>query len=634
MKRQFWCAQLTSVALALMIAAPAGAQAPTSTAFQVQQLEPLPAPGLNVLNIGTSKVLSHLAPSVGLTLHYADDPLVLRQLSDDDEIVSKLVDHQLGADLSLALGLFDVASLGVVVPMTVSQSGADLTLTGRPNATVSSFTLGDVRVLPKVQLLKPDNDGGLGLHISVPLWLPTGDADNFASDDAFRLRPTLGIDYHSGGGFVVAANVGYTIRPEQPIHDYVSDDQINWGVALETPELADGLTLLGTIFGAVQTSDNRDPATLQGLATTNDPSDSSGNPIEFNAGARYRFSSDVMAMIGGGAGVNRQVGAPLWRAFLTVGYTPTNADGDEDGIMDSDDDCPDQPEDKDGLEDGNGCPDLDNDNDGIPDVDDGAADGSGFGACRDQGEDADGFEDTDGCPDPDNDNDGVADADDACPVDAEDIDGFEDSNGCPDTDNDKDGIEDAVDGADGACRDQAEDKDGFEDSDGCPDPDNDKDGINDDKDKCPLQPEVKNGVDDDDGCPDTSSDNVKIEGTKIRILKKVFFNRGKDTIKKKSYAILNEVAQVLTETPFITKIRVDGHTDSDGKDDKNLDLSKRRAASVLAYLTKKGIDPARLTSEGFGESAPIGDNRSPDGRALNRRVEFNILEVNGKPVAP
>jgi hypothetical protein len=132
---------------------------------------------------------------------------------------------------------------------------------------------------------------------------------------------------------------------------------------------------------------------------------------------------------------------------------------------------------------------ADLDQDGILDRDD---------KCPAEAEDKDGFDDKDGCPDPDNDGDGVPDTADRCPLRAEDKDGFEDDDGCPDDDDDQDGIADALD----RCPKEPEDKDGFEDNDGCPDPDNDGDGIKDQDDLCPLSPETKNGFEDGDGCPD------------------------------------------------------------------------------------------------------------------------------------
>ncbi len=98
-------------------------------------------------------------------------------------------------------------------------------------------------------------------------------------------------------------------------------------------------------------------------------------------------------------------------------------DSDGDGIPDDQDKCPNEPEDKDGFQDDDGCPDRDNDGDGIPDADD---------KCPNEPEDKDGFEDDDGCPDQDNDGDGFPDAVDKCPNDPETVNGFEDDDGCPD----------------------------------------------------------------------------------------------------------------------------------------------------------------------------------------------------------
>jgi outer membrane protein OmpA-like peptidoglycan-associated protein len=101
----------------------------------------------------------------------------------------------------------------------------------------------------------------------------------------------------------------------------------------------------------------------------------------------------------------------------------SKGDADHDGIPDDVDKCPNQPEDKDGFEDADGCPDPDNDGDGIADTID---------KCPNEPEDKDGFEDTDGCPDPDNDKDGILDAADKCPNEPETRNGFEDEDGCPD----------------------------------------------------------------------------------------------------------------------------------------------------------------------------------------------------------
>ncbi len=329
--------------------------------------------------------------------------------------------------------------------------------------------------------------------------------------------------------------------------------------------------------------------------------------------------------------VNRDGDTPLdWAApHVTLGFVyghvphrpprrlSPDEDEDLDGVLNKDDKCPREAEDKDGFEDEDGCPEADNDGDGLLD---------GADKCPDQHEDIDGFQDEDGCPDLDDDQDGVPDKDDQCRREAEDKDGFEDADGCPDTDNDKDGILDKDD----KCPDEAEDKDGFKDEDGCPEPDNDDDGILDKDDKCPTEPETINGVEDQDGCPDTGG-LVEVDCEKVNIKDTVFFDTGKATIQKKSFGLLDAVAQVLNSQQRIRKVRVEGHTDDVGDDAKNEKLSQERADAVMKYLIDKGVSPERLLAKGWGEKKPAQPIEGVKGaqlkavRAVNRRVEFLIM---------
>jgi len=100
------------------------------------------------------------------------------------------------------------------------------------------------------------------------------------------------------------------------------------------------------------------------------------------------------------------------------------------------------------------------------------------------------------------------------------------------------------------------------------------------------------------------------------------FDVNKDVVKPESYGTLKEIAKVLTENPGV-RVKIIGHTDGDGADAANLDLSKRRGASVKNELVKSfGIDASRLESDGMGKSQPVAPNDSPVNKALNRRVEF------------
>ena len=102
----------------------------------------------------------------------------------------------------------------------------------------------------------------------------------------------------------------------------------------------------------------------------------------------------------------------------------------------------------------------------------------------------------------------------------------------------------------------------------------------------------------------------------------IYFDVNKDVVKPESYGTLKEIAKILNEVPDV-KVKIVGHTDSDGADAANLDLSKRRAASVKAELAKTfGVNGDRLDTDGMGESQPVAPNDNPVNKALNRRVEF------------
>jgi OmpA-OmpF porin, OOP family len=212
----------------------------------------------------------------------------------------------------------------------------------------------------------------------------------------------------------------------------------------------------------------------------------------------------------------------------------------------------------------------------------------------------------------DRDGDGIPDARDECVDRPEDKDGYQDTDGCPENDNDSDGLADKVD----QCPDQAEDADGNADDDGCPDCDDDADGVlecPEPNDKCPGQK----------GQPPDGCGRVVVTDTKIEIKETIFFETGRATIKSVSFSLLDEVARALQANPSI-RVRIEGHTDSQGKDRYNLKLSRARAKAVRKYLIGRGVASRRMVSQGYGETRPISDNRTAEGRAENRRVEFVI----------
>ncbi len=304
-----------------------------------------------------------------------------------------------------------------------------------------------------------------------------------------------------------------------------------------------------------------------------------------------------------------------WEAMagFYVRLGTTAGDSDKDGIDDDHDKCPNDPEDRDGFQDEDGCPDPDNDADGIPDDKD---------KCPNEPETKNGYLDEDGCPDAgDDDKDGIPNDKDKCPNEPETVNGFQDEDGCPDVlDKDNDGIPDDKD----KCPDQPETKNGYQDEDGCPDqlPDQDKDGIPDKDDKCPSEPETKNGFEDSDGCPDQLPS--KLAKSFSGAIKGIVFDTGKASIKKPSFKVLDNAVTLMKEYPEV-KVEVSGHTDNSGDAAANKKLSQERADAVKAYLVEKGIDAARIVAVGYGDEKPIADNAKKAGQAKNRRIEFKLL---------
>ncbi|WP_240360320.1 adventurous gliding motility protein AgmC [Pyxidicoccus caerfyrddinensis] len=545
--------------------------APTaSQAIDVQQYKPGPGAG-DILGVHSARVQRHLGWNVGLSLNYADKPLNFLD-PRQDRFITALVRSQVGLDLMGAVGLFDRLEVGLVLPVTLQDSEPAPQVDPSFSQGVGSGGIGDLRVVPKARLVDGES---FGLALVVPVVLPTGGGSDFLGGSGVAVQPRLVAEY--GQRLRLAANLGVDIRKQQQLRNLNTGNALAFGVGAELPFTLGELPLAAeaTVVGALGFEEQ----------------DTEERPLELLAALKYRSLGGLSAHLGAGPGLTRGYGTPGFRVLAGLSYspppskepkpvvTPAPVDTDGDGLMDPQDRCPVEAEDKDGFEDADGCPDLDNDDDGVVDGVDPCVNEAGT---------------QNGCPAPE-----------------------------PEVDSDGDGLMDPND----ACPAQAEDKDGFEDADGCPDPDNDKDGIADTADKCPLEPEVINGVDDEDGCADKGKVKVLVDGERILILEKVYFATGKDVILARSFPLLKQVAAVLRANPQVELLRIEGHTDDQGNDAKNLDLSKRRANNVRKFLVNEGILPVRLESAGYGETKPVDTNKTAEGRENNRRVEFTILRV-------
>lgn len=283
------------------------------------------------------------------------------------------------------------------------------------------------------------------------------------------------------------------------------------------------------------------------------------------------YSSEIDGLLGDGDGGDTHM-------QHTAGFSFAFGDGDSDrdGVKDSLDECPDVA----GLESLNGCP--DDDGDGIKNSADDCPMTAGLAALN-------------GCPDAD--NDGIKDSDDACP----NVAGVAALKGCPDADGD--GVTDAND----ACPNAA----GTAALNGCPDADGDS--VADKDDKCPgvAGPASNNG------CPEYPLSMLADYN--------INFDLEKYNIDSQDVQRLSTVIKVLLANSD-ANISIQGHADNTGEESFNNPLSNNRASSIKEYLVNVGIDADRLSTKAFGESMPKASNSSEEGRAINRRVEFIVVQ--------
>jgi outer membrane protein OmpA-like peptidoglycan-associated protein len=536
----------------------------------VEHLEPRP---LGFPGLGRSTNLRWREWAAGAFVHYANSPLVL---FEGRLQVGEVVRHRLTLDLIGAVGLTDWLEVQAALPIVVFQSGDD----GLPTGDLPVAGLKDLRLAAKVSLLDQAAGDPIGLAIRPDLHLPTGDRDGFLGTGSVRFVPTVLVDRSFAWlwGVHFAASLGLNLRPDADVGNAQIEDELvaRFGAGLGLPgwERLRPLVFLELVTATRLESPFAEPEQT---------------PLVGRMGLRMEWDRPSNRTWHGTAGLSggstRGYGSPDVQLFAGWVFEQRLGDRDGDGIVDRDDACPDTPEDRDGFEDDDGCPEVDFDRDGVPDDVD---------PCPTDPEDMDGFEDEDGCPESDNDRDGIPDPDDLCPVEPEDFDGFDDGDGCPEEDTDRDGVPDHLDA-------------------------------------CPDEQEVINGVEDDDGCPDEGQPQVEVTTEKMTIDSKVQFDFDSARIREESFGLLTQVAQTIKANPELRRIRIEGHTDDRGSAAYNLQLSKRRARSVLEFLVSRGVSEDRLESEGYGEELPLVLGTGEAVWAKNRRVEFTILRSEGGP---
>jgi outer membrane protein OmpA-like peptidoglycan-associated protein len=616
------------VAAALALAAgalPARADAQGQQAISLARFNPAPA-GDYFFGVPAPFAGEHLVPHGMLLIDYAHNPLVLvEETPDGDETEGSIVEHMMFLHVNASVGFLERISLNLDVPSAFVQLGEDPGGGGTQYASPDSPQFGDLRLGARVRIWGEQVDP-IQLGVGGYVWFPTGPSDDqsFVSDGYVR-----GMPHALAGGqlgrFIWSFATGPEIRAS---HEFGSTPQGSmwlWG--------AGAGVLLGSESEWQVGGEVNILANLTGVEARNTNS-------EGMIGGKYRFADFMQAGLGLGTGFSPGIGTPDFRLVGTIAYSPPfegSRDRDGDGIADRDDACPDLPGPPHQDPRRNGCPDRDGD--GVVDA---------LDACPEVPGPPNPDPAKNGCP-ADRDGDGIPDHEDACPDLPGQPNGDRTKHGCPPGhgDRDGDGIQDGVD----ACPDIPGPPDPEPTKNGCP-PDQDGDGVLDPEDACPTVPGVRTGdpatngcpadrdgdgvLDAEDACPDVKgirSDDpakngcplVQVTETEVVINEKVQFDLNKATIKSESDPLLDAVAAVLKDHPELTRIEVQGHTDSTGSKWYNTRLSQGRADSVKAALVKRGVDRGRLQTRGFGPTVPIADNKTEDGRSKNRRVQFKIL---------
>lgn len=545
-----------------------------------------------------------LRPSARLLLSYANNPLVF-ETSDGE--VTEVVSDLTQADLLLGVGRGRV-HLGLGIPVVLNSEGTEVTGSG----------FGDLTAALRVGLLDPTADA-VGLALQGRLLLATSSMGAGLASAGTGYELGAVVDYRMDRTTLLA-NLGTRGQPEAILDNVVLDDQLY--ARLGITQALDEAATYGV--GAEAGAHANYSASFSNTAAV---------PVELLGTGWIRFG-DFVLRGGAGGGLTRGIGAPAYRMLLGIGYEPAlDGDRDRDGIKDSVDRCPDQAEDVDGYKDTDGCPDAATpvsirfvDEDGNP--------VSGVRLAVDQGE---GFKELDV-----NKTHAIHPGTHGLQATVDDFVPLTTTLEVPEASSHEvtkvlvrptGTIEVRVVGADGRLVDARWSLDGG---------DRGRTGATSPRVKVPpgehtvrvsangyrpaeVSLVLKAGTSEVVEIVLVPS-RVVVTTERIELREVVNFDLNKATIQSSSFALLDEVAQVMRENPQIKMLRIEGHTDERGSDSHNQKLSDARATSVRQYLESKGVAAERLRSIGFGETRPLVAESNEAAWEKNRRVEMWIEE--------
>lgn len=628
----------SSLLLALIgVMAPSTAFAAESAGFDAHNFHLYAADGQPVAPLQAPSPFITKGFFGAVVFEYADSPLVRVPASSDGSIdwtkQEAVLDDVMALNFNLGWAPARFVRVDVGLPLFVSSVGT---------SGANGFAAGDIRVAATVGWTK-EEQRGFGVAVTPFVTIPMGADTAFLGESGLSAGGDLSLGYH-GDRFLVAAGAGYSYKPDFELDNLTGADQVTVS-AVAGYEVVEHLGINAEVRAGLPLSANE----FEGTET----------PAEVIAHAKYQLPMGLNFLAGGAGGLSYGAGTPAWRAFVGVGYGPVFKKG------------PPPPP-----------PDLDADDDGINDDVD---------ACKMEPETVNSYKDTDGCPD------AVGGLTATTTVDGKSVPGAITLTGPAGAQTGTGSIqvakadpgsswsgkgtykcyagEASTSAKEGdttleiALKPVLDAKAAIE--------------VVDKKGKPVDGATVKWDVAAGGGCVpggapaslaggkgeqaigagkhrvfitakemtnytgefdftagqttnirvELDTTKIKLEAKQIVILDKVYFETNKDIIKPESFKLLDEVASVIMANPQVGRVEVSGHTDSDGKDADNLDLSQRRADSVKRYLEGKGVATERLIAKGYGETKPIDSNKSAKGKANNRRVEFNLVD-QANPAGP
>ncbi len=627
-----------SLLLALVgVAAPSSAFAAESAGFDAHNFHLFAADGQPVAPLQAPSPFITRGFFGAAVFEYADSPLVRVPASTDGSIdwsqQEPVLDDVMALNFNVGWAPVRFVRLDVGLPLFVSSVGT---------AGANGFAAGDLRVAATLGWSK-EEQRGFGVALVPFVTVPMGGDAAFLGESGVSAGGDVTLGFH-GDRFLAAAGAGYAYKPDITLDNLTGADQVTVS-AVVGYEVVEHLGINAEIKAGL-------PLSAESFAGTETPAELIGH-------AKYQLPMGLNFLAGGAGGLSYGAGTPAWRAFVGVGYGPVFKKG------------PPPPP-----------PDLDADDDGINDDVD---------ACKTEPETVNQYKDTDGCPD------AIGGLTASSTVDGKQVPGAITLTGPAgaQTGSGSLKVDRAEPGSNwsgkatwrcyaGEATTTA--KEGDTTLDIVLKPVLDAKAaveVVDKKGKPVPGATVKWDVAAGGGCVpaggpvplaggkgeiavgagkhrifvtatemtnytgefeftagqstnirvELDTTKIKLEAKQIVILDKVFFETNKDIIKPESFKLLDEVASVILANPQVGRVEVAGHTDSDGNDTDNLDLSQRRSDSVKRYLEGKGVPTERLVAKGYGETKPLESNKSSKGKAKNRRVEFNLVD-QANPTAP